>query len=232
MFNLFSNKKLQNVLKEKYNSLNTDESKIGYIRTIMNFGVNPKFSYVNLDDNVSLTTKLAYTFYDKKEELIDIMKYLDPSVVDGIKSYKLPIDYNKKDVIGILTYKDYVKYDRIMLEQFLKNKHIVSTDCTPLIGKAISDGHTNFYDIDEYHDLSSYVKNELDSSLLKISNRSLFPIEYIKKNIKTFSSNVLDHLYEYIGEILSYKIFPKEYQLKYLKTKSFNFVVGEMLDYM
>lgn len=210
-----------------------------------------------------LSAHLAVNFYSNKNIVIDLLKIIMvdwSNEVSFIKSFKMPFDYPKEDVIqyvkapnyntngcifGITPYwveygagKTNMPHDLIM-----KNPFILENDVFEILLKSIKGKTSNYYYLFALPKYNKNISNEqliaLGECLIDIKTEVLnYDIvkEFITENLKNFNNKTLDFLYKLIQSdnqynTLHWEKFPNEYQMRFLKEKPLNEVLKLLTNY-
>lgn len=210
-----------------------------------------------------LAPHLAINFYSKKEVVIDLLKILMPDYsmeVSFIKSFKMPFDYSKEDVInyvenpkyntngcifGISQYwieygsgKTNMPHDLIM-----KNPFILEDDVFEVLLNSIKKKVSNYpylFALPKHNkNISKEQLVQLGECLTNIYTEVLNYNEvntFISENLKYFNNKTLDFLYNLIKsdnqfKALHWEKFPTEYQMLFLKSKNLDEILKILTNY-
>ena len=211
----------------------------------------------------SLATHLAVNFYSKKEIVIDLLKIIMADCskeVSFIKSFKMPFDYTKEEVIqyvknpqyntngcifGIGEYwieygagKNNMPHDLIMKSPFILENDVFEILINS-INKRVSNYHYLFALPKHNKNISKEQLIVMGECLMSI-NASILSYDvvsvFILENLKNFNSKTLDFLYTMIRSDNQYKTlhwekFPNEYQMRFLKEKPLDEVLKLLTNY-
>lgn len=210
-----------------------------------------------------LAVHLAVNFYSKKETVIDLLKIIMSDCskeVAFIKSFKMPFDYTKEEIIqyvkepkyntngcifGIGRYwiesgagKKNMPHDLIM-----KSPFILEDDVFEILLNSIKKKVSNYYYLFALPKHNKNVSKEqfiaLGECLLSIETKVLNYEEvnrFIAENLKNFSNKTLDFLYNLIQfdnqfKTLHWGKFPNEYQMRFLKTQPLDEILKLLTNY-
>lgn len=238
------------------------ENQFDFIEKIMLylFGVKKEYAgWYCVGDGGKLAPHLAINYYSNKKVLIDLLKMIKQNPeneISFIKSFKMPFDYDKKDVIEFIEYlptnpggyfgvssywvelsfagKSNIPYDLIMA-----NKHILDKDVFSLLLNTIKSKRNKYellYELPKYNPNCTEKQIEAMGEMLigekKFESRSVIS-RFAKSNMQSFNNETLDHLFKFIEgsnnyRDLYYTNFPFEYQKRFLMDKNISYVLEQL----
>jgi len=234
----------------------------GILLNIFNIKKEANGWYCSRNDG-ELAPHLAVNFYSKKETVIDLLKIIMADCskeVAFIKSFKMPFDYTKDEVIqyvkepkyntngcifGIGQYwiqcgagKSNMPHDLIM-----KNPFILEDDVFEILLNSINKRVSNYYYLFSLPKHNKKISKEqliaLGECLTNIETKVLNYEEvngFISENLKSFNNKTLDFLYNLIQsdnqfKTLHWEKFPSEYQMRFLKAKPLDEILKLITNY-
>ena len=211
----------------------------------------------------NLCTHLAINYYSKKEIVIDLLKIIMNDCtkeISFIKSFKMPYDYSKDEVIKFVSNPQFntngaifgisdlwieyganeknMPYDLIM-----KNNYILEDDVFNKLLETIKQQKSNYHYL---FAITKYNNNITDEQIIKLGELLINIPEsvlnydnlehFIKNNLYKFNKKTLDYLYSKVSDDNQYKTlywqnFPVEYQQKYLLSKDLEQILKLLTDY-
>ena len=207
----------------------------------------------------SLATNLAITFYEQKENVINLLRLLMPEAIDiitKIKDFKMPFDYSKEKLIPLMNIKSHTNgyytgvnrywtesgagISNIPYDLLLANPLVLEDDVFDELIKSInknSDGHYLFLVAKVNKNITDEQVQRLGYEYLKLNktiqvwNKSK---EFIRLNLHKFNDEILDKLIKSVTtniyDDLFWGRFPIKFQYKYLNTKSMGEIVKLISD--
>lgn len=228
------------------------------------FGIDRKYNNnISRDcNNILLWTNLAVNYYDNRDIIINLLNILDPpcNYKNCISTFKMPFDYDKKDVIeyvrnphynvngnmfGISDYWLEKGAGKINMphDLMMKNPHILEPDVFNILLETIeaNRGHYHYlFALPLYNNHISKNQIEMLGDCLIFTHHSGYGTDvvskFIENNLHKFNTKTLDYLYLKITDDNHYRTFhwenfPIEYQMKYLKSKPFEHINKILNDY-
>ena len=243
--------------KDGYGQKSKTQNQYIYIENIMKniFNVNP--DYQNGFFCPDFKVSLSVNFYSNRDVLVNLLDILltdnKYAIIGFIKSFKMPFDYNKEDVIeyvkspryntngaifGISSHwgggKGNMPHDLIM-----KNPFILEDDVFDMMLETIKskkDNHGYLFSLPIYN------KNISDEQIIKLGECLIgirindYHSKFIEQNILKFNDETVDYLFSSLTcdnpyRLLHWGKFPVKYQYKYLLIEPIDVVLKHFSDY-
>ncbi len=250
------------IIREHYNSIKRGESDSGgwydskaknqflYIEKLMLdiFGIEKAYGWFSTRGDGRLKTYLAINYYDHKDEVMTLVEVLaeDWRTTNAfIKSFVMPYDYEREDVIAYLKSPHYCtngiiysvgQYwvdrgagkENMPHNLILQSPYIVEPDVFKILIDTVKNKRGKYYylyALTKYNDaVSDEQIIELGECLIgeKFTSLRESSIEgFVKGNMLKFNTKTLDYLYGLASgdnhfRLLHWERFPAEYQEKYI----------------
>lgn len=234
----------------------------GILLNIFNIKKEANGWYCSGNDG-ELAPHLAVNFYSKKEIVIDLLKIImidSSKEVSFIKSFKMPFDYTKEEVLQYVKEPKYntngcvfgigqywIEYGAGKINMphdlIMKNPFILEDDVFETLLASIKKKVSNYYYL---FALPKHNKNisknqiiSLGECLTSIETKVLNYEEvngFISENLKSFNNKTLNFLFNLIQtdnqfKALHWEKFPNEYQMRFLKGKTLDEILKMLTNY-
>jgi len=211
----------------------------------------------------SLCVHLAVNYYSKKDIVISLLQMIMPNCdkeVAFIRSFRMPYDYTKEEVISYVKSPNYntngVIYEigQYWIERgaskvnmphslIMQSPFITDDDVFQILLDTIKKQGSNYYYLFALPVYNKSLTTEqikaMGECIIKtpVSVLSYDPVKvFVANNLLSFSANTLDYLYGFSESDNQFRMFywekfPTEYQMKYLKSKNMEEVLKILTNY-
>lgn len=219
------------------------------------FGIKGTQGWLSSRGDGRLSTYLAVSYYDHKDEIIKVIKVLSPKQAGGvnsfISSFKMPYDYDKSDVMAYVSRPHYCTNGAIFgVSQYwiergagkenmphnliMQNKHILEPDAFSTLMDSIRTNKGNsqyLFALTKYNDaISPEQISEMGRALIGRDGNYIkhgTVSEFAKVNMSHFDEETLDHLMSFSTASNQYNTFHWE---NFPRSHQVKFISGMDID--